>query len=344
MKINIKIWLGIILISALVIFIRAFAVPQGKEYLFERTFVNNSITRIDNPTVAKMEVTSLTTDSITCSYSFTGSADNANEYEVRYYDNIDFGLVDSFRVTIPKTAQIKNCTPDNLYYIDHFNLYIYEIVKKTHSKVNPANFKCLNLYSANPDVLLLFGEDSTGSSFRSGYFTLNLMNGNFSPAKIIEENASTSAAPNSLIYSGKFTRTGENSIAYYCDKYSKIFFFDDNGKFVREFTTKDNTPKPELVQNDLAFFYKRGSTYNVNNGIYVEKDKLLVFSCRSASVNYMIIDIYSFESGKYLGSTKLKNKDWNSIDIISVSRAGKNSIINFQKGVELFNISSATQL
>jgi hypothetical protein len=344
MKINIKVWVGIIILSAIVIFSRGFSSQPGKKFLFDRTFVKNSIARIDNPTVAGLDVTSITTDSITCSYIQISNANGTSLYDVRYYDNINFALVDSFQLRLPQTAQIKNCTPGQVYYIDRFNLYLYDLAENSHEKISPANFKCLNIASVKPNTLLLFGEDSVGPIFRSGYFTLDLASGSIAPSKIIEENAFTSAAPNSLIYSGKFTRVGKNSMSYYCDKYSRIFFFDNNGKFVREFITRDKTPKPQLVQNNVAFYYKRGSTFNVNNGIHVENDKLLTFSCRSEPVSYMIIDIYSLESGKYLSSTKLHNKDWNCPDVISVSNAGKNTIINFQKGVALFDLSSVTQL
>jgi hypothetical protein len=283
-------------------------------------------------------VSTLYSDKIICSFSLSSLDSNMNSCSVQYYDIVHFNAVNRFTFELPKTAQIKYCSPETVFYIDRFNLYAYDPVKKKHEKMNDNDFKCVNVSQTGSNSLLLLGEEAVDSSYRFGYFRLDLTSKKRVLAKELERNKATYAAPNSLIYSGKFVRIDSSNTCYYCDKYSKIFFFNNDAQFVKVFTTNDNTPRPELVSTGDAFFYKRGNTFNVNNALYSEKNKLFVFSCRSSPVKYLMIDIYSLQTGKYLNSTRLAYNDWNCPDIVSVSNAGKNAIINFQHGTALFNL------
>ena len=340
MKINIKFWAAVIIISLAVIAFRNINFSLNKKHLVSRSYTANSAVEVKHPLVNSLGVTTIYSDSLVCSYSVEGLNDSVDNCTIRYYGLQDLQPAGVHRFPMPKSAQLKYAAGAQVYYIDRFNLYEYDLLNGRLRKLHGPDFKCLNVARTDGSSLVLFGERATGQKFVSGYYALHLQNGSLTLSKQLEENAQTYAAENSLIYSGKFTRLDAGTTSYYCDKYSKIFFFDNAGRYVRELETQDRAPKPELVSNGQAFFYKRGSTFNVNNGIHREGDKLLVFSCRSEPVKDIIIDLYSLQSGSYLYSTRLHHNDWNCPDIISVSNAGKNAIVNFQDGVALFDFSS----
>lgn len=340
MKINLKIWVGVILLSALVIAFRNFDFPSGKKYLVNRMFRETNAKHVPNQFIeGGLDISTLYSDSIIAAFSQRSLNDSMNDCNIRYYDIGSFNALDSFGFQLAKTAQLKYCTRNRVYYIDRFGLYGYNPESQVHEKLTAENLKCLNILQVNANTLILFAEEANGSKYTTGYYTIDLDTKKISLSKLLEDNEVSHAPNNSLIYSGKFKRVDQNSVIYYCDKYSKVYFFDNEGRFVKEFTTADQAPKPQLVSDKHAFYYKRGNTFNVNNSIHVENDKLLAFSCRSEPVKYMIIDIYSLETGKYLSSTKLQYKDWNCPDIISVSKSGRNAIINFQDGVAMFDLA-----
>jgi len=340
MKINIKIWVGVIIVSALVLLFRNINFQPDKRFRIDRSFQDYSITEVKNALVESLDATTVFTDSLICAFRLTSLDAATNRSDVNLYDINAFHPLASFSFDLPKTAQIKWCSAEEVLYINRFDLFSYNRTTGKHRQLNPVGLACLNVCRTGPNTLLVFAELNKDGRFITGYFALDRTTGTVQLSKMLEENSQANAAPNSLIYSGKFTRIDAGTMCYYCDKYSKIFFFTGEGRLSRELSTADGAPRPTLVFDNETYFYKRGSTYNVNNAIRVEGKNLLVFSCRSEPVKDMVIDVYSLETGQYLRSTRFNYKNWNCPDIINVSAAGKNTIVNFQRGVVLFDFSS----
>lgn len=343
MKFNWKIWATLILVSVLVMILRTVDFSSGGKYLIQRKWNNQQVGVMNHRFIESLNINTIYSDSIICTFDLTEKTADSNNTRVSLYDLLSYRKITEHDLSLPKTAQLKYATAQYLFYIDHFNLYRYDRAKRFTSKLNDSTLKCLNIVSGTEGKILVFGEQKK-DSFILGFFTTDADSSGWHLEKTLEENPASSAAPKSLVYSGKFTWLGPGRVAYYCDKYARIYTFDRDFHFEREFATVDNAPKPELVSNTHAFFYKRGSTFNVNHGVRLQNGNLLVFSCRSKPTNNIIVDIYNWQTGNYIRSTEFHYKNWNCPDIISVTPSGHATIINFQEGVALFDFSSLAGL
>lgn len=245
--------------------------------------------------------------------------DNKNNGYTLYFSDYAFKKKKTKKVILPVSSNILLCNANELYFTHNFLFYKYDFQSDT---IIPITIKGLKVFAVRsiPEShgkLICFGELLGKTGFKSGFFTIDIAQNAVADALILETTPETSMPKNALAYSGSFTTDFENhEIAYTCDKYSRIFFFDKNGKYKATLKTKDNTPLPEILTNQQGdSFYSRGGTWSSNMGTFLKGDKIFVFSARSKEDTRMTLDEYSLKSLKYVGSYKI---NYNNLDSKSI--------------------------
>jgi hypothetical protein len=342
MKINVKLWMTISVISLIVIFLKNYDFEKDKKYTFDRIIDKNISIKedIDNR-IPKINNLAKITDKLICNYELSNYDSVKNLCNMNYYDINHFDLLNKFSFYIPKSAQISYCDSLSVFYIDKYNIFSYTVKDKINKKIELLDFKIYAVLSLDnkSSKLLCFGENKINSTFHTGFYILDLNTNKIILSKMIENNINSKISENFLIYSGKFSVNDSKTISYCCDKFSKIFFFNDMGKFTKEIITNDKAPKPKLVTNNESTFYQRGSTYNTNSAVLKNNDTLLIFSSRTVKNNVITIDAYSFKSSKYLFSSELSYNNKKSVHIYSATKNQTNLILFFDEGISLFKTS-----
>lgn len=326
MKINTKFWLALIIISTIVIVLKNFNLKQSKRYIFQRSYQNNTTLKIESQQRFEKNTFLAINDSLICTYKFS---DSLNIFVI--YNKSFEKMIKRFDFSNLNFKQISSFNENSVLFIDKFRLYNYSVNKKNISKYNTLEnlkvFSSLILDKRASNILLL-AELKNKNSYETGFFIFNTKNSKITTSRIIEVNDKSAKIKNTLIYSGKFNKHN-NITSYMCDKTSDIFFFDKNGGYLKKINTKDSTPKPKTVSSDIGVFYDRGNTYNTNNGILKEYDNIYIFSSRTKDTNNIVIDIYSYDTGKYVNSIKFYYKNKTSVDINIVSIIDDNIFIFF---------------
>ncbi|WP_130735284.1 hypothetical protein [Flavobacterium sp. J27] len=340
MKINVKFWSIIIVFSVVVILIKNNPFEFNKKYIFERTYSDKlKFIEVTEDKIASINNITLASSNFVYDYELTSLDTLNNTCKMKFYDSKSFDLIQHFDFDLPKSNQISFCDSNNVYCIDKFDLYVYSIKEKKKKKiaVNLNIYDVVSIGEASKKVLL-FGEYKSRHKYQTGFFLLNLETNEMIETYIVEEGDTSQILNNSLIYSGNFSKS-KDTISYYCDKYSKIYFFNTNGNFQKEIITKDESPKPKLVSNNNGTYYKRGATFNTNNGLFTMNDDLFIFSSRNEQSNKITVDCYSFSTGKYKFSTSFGCNNKTNVDINFVTKNQNNLIIGFDDKMALLKIS-----
>ncbi|SOU86488.1 hypothetical protein [Tenacibaculum dicentrarchi] len=326
MKINIKFWLALIIISTIIIVLKNLDFKQDKKHIFQRSFANNiSIKKIRKQNIKKNTFIAVN-DSLVCTYNFN---DSINIFKI--YNKYIEKIIDSFEFSNPKTRQISSFNRNNLLFIDKFNLYNYSTDKKNIKQYPLGKLKVISsfLLDKNASNILVLAELEKNNLFNTGFFIINTANNDIVSAHIIKKNNKSAKLKNSLIYSGKFSRH-KNTISYVCNKTPEIFFFNNKGIYLKQITTKDATPKPKIVSNKTGMFYDRGNTFNTNNGIFKKGNNIYIFSSRTKDSKNIMIDIYSYDLSKYLSSIKFPYQNKTSTDINNISLVNNSLFLYFE--------------
>jgi hypothetical protein len=341
MKINVRLWIVIILFSIVIIVIKNCNFETTKKYTFDRTISKNILIKeILNKKVPQVNNMAKITNKLICNYQLAIYDSLNNLCNMTYYDSNSFKKWSEFNFYLPKSARISYCDSTTVFYLDKYTLFCYGRKEETTQEIKVLQYKIYNVvrFDSSASKLLFLGEHTINSGFQTGFYILDLNTKEVIASKIIAYNNNSKAAENFLIYSGKFSTHDPNTISYCCDKFSKIFFFNPLGEFDKELTTKDNSPKPKLVTNNEAIFYERGETYNTNNAVLKKDDNVLVFSSRTSAKNTMTIDTYSFKSNQYLYSTTVDYKNKKSVDVYAAIQSNDHLILFFDEGISLFKL------
>jgi hypothetical protein len=314
-----------------------------KDYYFKRKFSYNEVLQFEKKydKMAKDDYLRYTfSDNFIVENDKKSINKNSDSYEFKY-TNLDFSSKKIKKIILPKNVNVILFDSTKLFYTYKFELYEYNCSGKISRKIKLNNFKAFYLtrIPAENDKYLCFGESFENNKFIMGFHIIDTRKESLLTTKVIEISNSTKMPKNELIYSGKFLTLGHNKmISYCCDKYSSIYFFNNNGIFLKELKTKDNTPLPKIFKNEQGdSFYSRGGTWSTNYGLFMKDNKVYVFSARSNEKLKIVIDQYFFSNLEYEQSFKLNYNNLDTRSINTVFEAKNKIIIGFE-----FNYASFT--
>lgn len=317
--------------------------PTKKTYFFERKFSNNEILKFERR-YDKMDegeyAMYLRSNNSIVERDKKIIDDKNTEYKF-YFSDLSFKKKSTKTTILPNICNVIYCDTNRLFYTLKFKLFEYDFETKIIKDLGLNNLKAFSLKPIlnSKNQYLCFGELFENNNYKTGFFVIDIENKNIVESKILEINKETAMPKNDLAYSGCFTENYDRSkIIYCCDKYSKIYFFNDKGEFTKELTTNDKSPLPQILKNSNGdSFYSRGATWTNNFGTFIKDDKIFVFSSRSDDKSSIIIDEYSYDKLKYKQSYKLNYNNLNSSSIRNVFIDKDKIIIGFE-----FNYASFT--
>ena len=326
----------LITISLIITCLNIFDSESKIDYSFERFFSKNKILIFQNRS-EKINSDEYKISINSDNYIVGGDRkiiDNTNTLYKLYVETFNFEKEKNINIVLPSTANILFCNKEKVIYTNQFKLYEFSTESKKITKINLNNAKISSLkpLSITKSNFLCFAEVLKNNIYKTGFYIIDFKTGEIKLAKELETNNSSDAAKNSLRYSGKFSLFNEvGLISYCCDKFSKIYFFNTKGNFIKTITTEDNTPLPSVICNKADYtFYKRGSTWNTNMGLFIKGDKILVFSTVFKSINKMIIDEYSFNDNKYIQSYSFYYDGQTSLSLGLLYQKKNRLIISFE--------------
>ncbi len=251
-----------------------------------------------------------------------------------YYSNFSFNKKDIDSIIVPYGSNILYNNKLNVIYTNNFKLYKLDKKTNTTSIVDIKGLKIslVEILPNSTSKYLCFAELKENKTYKTGFFVVDFITLKITPSKIFVEKNYTDVASNALCYSGSFSAfKEENYIVYYCNKYSKLFFFDLNGSYKKELTTADQTPLPSLIKNSQGFtYYKRGGTWNTNMGLFLRNNKVFVFSASNSIFNKIVIDEYSLDDLHYSQTFTLNYDGLNSFSIRQIFMDKNKLIIGFE--------------
>lgn len=302
--------------------------PSKKTFYFDRAFSKDTILTLDK-NFKKMNndeyVKYVYSDDLIVEHDTEIIDENRKEYSF-YLNDINFKNKVTKKIILPKNSNVLLCNPNEIYYTNNFILFKVDFVTKKLIQISDSRIKIFSLKTLSnlKFKLLCFGEYKLKDSFITGFFVVDITTNNIKIVKILESNQETTMPKNGLKYAGYFNINYEKTIlAYTCNKFSKIYFFDSYGEFKKELTTNDNVPLPEVLTNEKGdSFYSRGKTWTTNMGMFIKNNKIFVLSCSSDETFKLIIDEYDYSSMKYIISYKLNylNQNVKSIRNIFIDK------------------------
>lgn len=306
-----------------------------KKYYFGRKFSKDSILRFKNSSNKLNEgeyVMYVKSDSCLIERD-KKQIDELNEEYKFYFFDFNFKHKKIKEAILPTSSYLLFYSSNKMFYSVKFNLFAYDFEVKNSRKININSFKVFNIKSLfnSKTKFLCLGEYPINNKYVTGFYVIDINSEDINLIKEIQSSEKSMILENFLIYSGDFSSSFQgNDIAYFCDKYSKIYFFDSKGNYVKELNTKENVPLPKILTNDKGDnFYSRGDTWSTNKGVYFNKKKIFVFSGRSEFETDIVIDEYSFESMKYDRSYLLNYNNYSAKSIGNVRAEKDNVIITF---------------
>lgn len=340
MKVNNRIifWITIILFSIVVIWIRDIDTIVEKKYIFNREYREEW--NIDKQS-EKVFDRNIEAD---MNYIYYLSEENNNtrykykKVNVKFIDYISKKNEREENIILSRNFNIDYSDEDYLYSFDNFGIKLYSFNKKNECQYTFERFKSFRIISldSKKEKVLSIGEFFDGKKYLTGFWILDIKSKKITNVHIVEKNDFDKSIENSLVYTGSFIKS-EDKIVYYCDKYSCIYIFNTDGKFVSRLITNDNSPKPVIIKDDKGrYFYKRGDSFQTNNAVYQEKDNLYVISYRIPHFMGVIIDVYSVKNKEYKYSIKLKSDYIRNEDINYFYKRG--NILFFIKDKKIVEI------
>jgi hypothetical protein len=349
-----KFLIGVITFFSAIIFVivllNIFDSNSKKEYLFDRKFIAENILSFEKK-YNKMDQSK----DVVSEYIMYVRSDNSiveqgkkifdndrNDHKF-YFSDLNFISKTTKSALLPNRCNIILCDKNRLFYTLEFKLFEYDFATKTSREIKLKNFKAFSLKSLSNDKyntkFLCFGESFVNGKFCTGFHIIDIDSTSIITSKVLQNSRITSMPKNSLVYTGCFTTSYDKSvISYCCDKYSKIYFFDSNGNYIKELITKDNVPLPKILKNQEGnSFYSRGGTWTTNLGMFIKNDGVFVFSGRSKKENTIIkggskiiIDQYSYNTLQYVQSFKIDYNNLNSRNITNVFIAKDKIVVGFE--------------
>ena len=318
-----------------ILFLNLFESDNINHHYFIRKYSNNSVLKLDkiiNKVSNFKYIDNISSNDSIIELEKKILDDNKIEYKL-YFNDFEFKNRVVKKVVMPEGCNLLYYHKNKVYFTKSFKLYSCDV--KTNKILNyplkNLKLSTIKFLNTSNDELILFGELIQENKFISGFFKLSLNDYIITPLKIVETNLKSQFLANTLKYVGEFTFSQSDSVcSFACDKYSKIYFFDKNGNYIKELTTKDNAPIPIILTNENGdSFYSRGSTWNTNTAAFVKNGYVYVFSAREKSYLSLIIDKYSLKNLNYLESYKIKCNNFGSRDITNLFINENGIVVSF---------------
>lgn len=317
-KVNVAIITFLMTMICIVIYLNFSKSDSWKSYSFERKYSNPKNFKFEK------EASKMSNDNYLMfidSDTLIAESEPLEDKDIYAFFFKDKNLknITHFTAKIPEGSNRLLCNLNEIYFTNKFQLYKYDTKSRTNQLIGIPNFKIISLRTIDFDnkIYLFFGEQKTNNEFITGFYIYNLKNKTIKISKEISKSSDSKTTINTLEYSGNYKVSKEdNTIIYYCDKYSKIYVFDNMAKYIKTITTKDNVPLPKIISNENGInFYSRDGTYNTNMGVIIKNDKLLVFSASNNNKFKITIDQYSIEQNKYVKTYLVDFKNYRSNDL-----------------------------
>jgi hypothetical protein len=260
-----------------------------------------------------------------------------------YCCDFNFKKIKIKQIILPKNCNVIFYNNNKTFYTRGFQFYSCDLSNNKISKYNLKNFKIASikfLYNSKNEFIA-FGEIKQKNMFNTGFFKIDLDNNTIVPIKIVDKNNESQFLTNTLKYAGDFSYfINERIFSYTCDKSAKIFFFNVQGIYIKEVTTNDNVPLPQILTNEKGdSFYGREGTWNTNTGIFLKNNFVYVFSSRSKEKYDLILDKYSYTTTKYIESFKIRCNEYSSRDITNMFFKNDLLIVTFTTDYASFKFS-----
>ncbi len=310
--------------------------PSKETFYFDRVFSKDTILTLDKD-FKKMNndeyVKYVYSDNLIVEHDTKIIDENQKEYSF-YLNDINFKNRVAKKIILPRNSNVLLCNLEEIYYTNNFILYKNDFATKKSFQISDSRIKVFSLKTLpnSKSKLLCFGEYKQKDSFVTGFFVVDIATNNIKIVKNLENNQETTMPKNGLIYAGCFNFNYEKTILVYtCNKYSKIYFFNSKGMFIKELITADNVPLPEIFTNKKGdSFYSRGGTWTTNMGMFIKNDKIFVFSYRAKEEFKLLIDEYSYLNLRYVKSYKLNYLNQNVKSIRNVFIDKDKIVIGFE--------------
>jgi hypothetical protein len=343
-----KLLVGVITFFAtiflMILFLNIFDSDSKKEYSFDRKFNNKSILKFENSYLKTNEnehVAFLKSDNYIVERD-KKVIDTINESNTFYFEDFNFKNKQRIEAILPIGSNILYCDLNKVIFTKRFSLFQYDFKTKITKQID---FKGLKVNTIKPiknseTTFLCFAEYHQDNRYNTAFYIIDFKTKQIELSKELETTDYDDFLSNSLRYIGKFIAIKEkNIIGYYCEKYSKIFFFNDDGKFIKELQTSDRVPLPKIAKNSQGNrFYSQDGTWYSNLGIFMKDDKIYVFSQATKEKDFMTIDQYSWDQLEYIQSYKLSYKNINSGGIYNLHLDKNRVIICFDYDYASFKI------
>lgn len=298
----------------------------AKSYLFNRQFSNTDtvLATAESPSSTVLPEYAAIVPSgrdIVCLYQgLSGSGGHFNRFDVYDYRLNKKEVID---LKIPGNSNVLCYTAGRTIYTNSFLLYAYDHATGTNRRINIKGLRVFEITSLNDSAtaFLCLAEYKNGDRFETGFYTVDIAKDSITGRSALIETAESTNTPQLMLkYAGSFVADkGRYKHAYFCNKYSMIWLFDQQGDSISSLRTLDKTPAPEVISDKRGMnFYKRGATWNTNTGLLFRGKDMLVFSTRSAFKDCMIVDVYDSDALSYKTSFKLRFENRSSSDIYRV--------------------------
>ncbi len=340
---NNKILVGVITffitILLLVLFFSLFDSNSKKEYSFERNFSEKKVLTFEKH-FEKLDTEEYLMSLKSDNYLVERDRKNSTDYTI-YFTDYNFKKKEKFEVSLPANSNIIFCNKEKILFTLKFKTYEYLISSKKVNEIQLKNFTLMLLQNIDQtkDTFLCFGEHLIDDKFVTGFFTVNLTDLSIKLSKKIETNNKSRILVNSLKYTGNFSKQGDQ-IIFCCEKYSKIYFFDNDGALLKELRTADETDLPNIITDNKGYnFYSQDGTWDTNMSAFINNNKVYVFSASGIGFGTIIIDEYSYDDLNYIQSYRLDYNNQVSYNVRNVYRNKNQIIIAFELFYASFIIS-----
>jgi len=321
----------------IIILLNTFESETKKHYSFDRRFESNQeILKFEKKSQKLNEneyVMSINSDNNIVERDIISKEKDYDTYKF-FIRDLNFTNEQINEVKIPKGSNILFCDNTLIIYSNYFKLYKYDLKTNISSEIKLDNLKVNSIIPiANSKTeFLCFAEYKVSDEYITGFYFVDFETKKIKLSKLLENDKTSSVPKNALIYSGKFAKfQNEKIISYYCDKFSKIYFFNNNGKYLKELTTLDETPKPIITKNQQGFsFYSRKGAWNTNMGMFLKEGKIFVLSASNENYSDIIIDEYLLSDLKYIQSYKINYNNQSTYNVRNVFSTKNSIIIGFE--------------
>ncbi len=316
---------------------------SNKNHYFDRKFATNTVLEFinDYDKLDKKSTYEL------CFSNTSISEGNQNLFSKQKEYNLSFSDC-SFKIR--KNNILKLPLESNILMVDQ-NYVIYSLKSKlyqldlntnltTKSKTQKIDISFLISLKNLPNKYLFFGEVFHDNTYKSGFFTLDMLTGKIIPSNVLKVDAENYNPEIITMHSGVFQKLNDNSISYTCDKNPKVFLFSSNGFFEKQLITNDNTPMPKIIKKSNGdCYFSRDGLGSTNSGIFTNKKNIFVFSMASQYKDKIVIDQYSKVNNNYIQSFKLHYKDHCNTDIVNVFIENNLIVLKFKSNYASFKFS-----